>query len=114
MNLCNKNTIVSNITMANQSTTIITRILNSQSCVVTKLFSNICKLENDVKQMIDERSQTCTNSCPVCIEDVGTCNYLVFACGHIMCMNCFVISIRKNTLYSKKCSLCRSIIHKDL
>ena len=100
--------------MANPPTTIVSRILNSHCSVANKLFTNICKLENDLKQMMDERSQKCTNNCPVCIEDVGTCNYLVFACGHIMCMNCFVISIRKNTLYSKKCSLCRSIIHMDL
>ena len=81
------------------------------------IFTSLNTIELELKREIRKENQTlCVkeNECPICMNDMGVNNYLVPACGHTVCMNCFIKNIRQNKHQGHLCCLCRMNIVPDL
>ena len=69
-------------------------------------------IENEIRNVMERENKE--NECPICMDDMGVNNYLVPACGHTVCMNCFIKNIRQNKHQGHLCCLCRMNIVPDL
>jgi uncharacterized protein YjfI (DUF2170 family) len=67
-------------------------------------------MEREIVEIVENKE----NECPICMNDMGVNNYLVPACGHTVCMNCFIKNIRQNKHQGHLCCLCRMNIVPDL
>jgi hypothetical protein len=72
-------------------------------------------IENEIRNVMErEIVENKENECPICMDDMGVNNYLVPACGHTVCMNCFIKNVRQNKQQGHLCCLCRKNIIPDL
>ena len=69
-------------------------------------------LELEIKTEI-QRENTQSNNhneCPICMEEIKERNYVMPKCGHLVCVNCFVINIKTNHNTGHLCSQCRQVV----
>jgi len=57
-----------------------------------------------------ENKENKENECPICLEDMGTNNFIVPICEHKICIPCFIKNIKQNNNMSNNCCLCRKHI----
>jgi len=77
--------------------------------------SKAIELENNIKMIMENENienENMENKCPICIEEFDSTNYLIPACGHKVCIPCFVKNITYNNdiQNGNKCCLCREKI----
>jgi len=75
------------------------------------LINKVNNLENAVREtLMREIKENKENECPICLEDMGTNNFIVPSCEHKICIPCFIKNIKQNNNMSNNCCLCRKHI----
>jgi len=75
------------------------------------LIDKVTSLENAVREtLMRENKENKENECPICLEDMGTNNFIVPICEHKICIPCFIKNIKQNNNMSNNCCLCRKHI----
>ena len=78
------------------------------------LIDKVTSLENAVRETLmrenKENKENKENECPICLEDMGTNNFIVPICEHKICIPCFIKNIKQNNNMSNNCCLCRKHI----
>ena len=75
------------------------------------LINKVNNLENAVREtLMREIKENKENECPICLEDMGTNNFIVPICEHKICIPCFIKNIKQNNNMSNNCCLCRKHI----
>lgn len=71
-------------------------------------------LEQEIKTEIQRENTQINNykqnECPICMEEIKERNYVMPKCGHLVCINCFVINMNINKNAGHLCSQCREHI----
>ena len=75
------------------------------------LINKVTKLENAVREtLMRENKENKENECPICLEDMGTNNFIVPSCEHKICIPCFIKNLKQNHNRGNNCCLCRKHI----
>jgi hypothetical protein len=72
------------------------------------LINKVTNLENAVRETLMRENKE--NDCPICLEDMGTNNFIVPSCEHKICIPCFIKNLKQNNNMSNNCCLCRKHI----
>jgi len=72
------------------------------------LIDKVTSLENAVRETLMRENKE--NDCPICLEDMGTNNFIVPSCEHKICIPCFIKNLKQNNNMSNNCCLCRKHI----
>ena len=72
------------------------------------LIDKVTSLENAVRETLMRENKE--NECPICLEDMGTNNFIVPSCEHKICIPCFIKNLKQNNNMSNNCCLCRKHI----
>jgi len=72
------------------------------------LMNKLNTIESEIKHVITRENNE--NECPICMEDMGTNNYLIPSCNHKVCIPCFITTLKTNTQMCDRCCLCREKI----
>jgi len=75
------------------------------------LINKVNNLENAVREtLMRENKENKENECPICLEDMGTSNFIVPSCQHKICIPCFIKNLKQNHNRGNNCCLCRKHI----
>ena len=72
------------------------------------LINKVTNLENVVRETLLRENKE--NKCPICLEDMGTNNFIVPSCEHKICIPCFIRNLKQNHNMGNNCCLCRKHI----
>jgi len=72
------------------------------------LINKVNNLENAVRKTLMRENKE--NECPICLEDMGTNNFIVPSCEHKICIPCFIRNLKQNHNMGNNCCLCRKHI----
>ena len=81
------------------------------------LINKVTNLENAVRETLlrenkenKENEESKENECPICLEDMGSNNFIVPSCEHKICIPCFIKNLKQNHNIGNNCCLCRKHI----